>query len=54
MADPVITDECTHECMPNCEEVTYSWEMDTTNLQAGHLCQEEETREVRLNNTEWT
>ena len=52
MADPVITDKCTHECLPNCEDVTYSWVMDTTNLQAGNLCQEEETRQVRVNTTE--
>ena len=48
MEDPVITDRCTHECLPNCEEVTYDVVMDTTYLQPNHLCQEEETRKVRV------
>ena len=48
MQDPAITDKCMHDCMPNCEEVTYSREMDTTYLDAKHLCEENETRHVIL------
>ena len=48
MEDPEILDNCTHECMPNCEEVTYSYMLDTTYLEANELCHEKDTREVRV------
>ena len=47
MEDPQVLDRCTHECMPNCQEVTYSYTMDTTSLDATKLCHDETySREV--------
>ena len=39
MEDPEITDACSKECLPNCGEITYSYEMDTTDLEVEQLCQ---------------
>ena len=39
MEDPEITDACSKECLPNCGEITYSYEMDTTDLEVDQLCQ---------------
>ena len=48
MEDSDILDHCTRECLPNCEQVTYSYMMDTTYLDAHGLCHdEEEMREVK-------
>ena len=47
MEDPDVLDHCTHECLPNCEEVTYSYTLDTTDLDADKLCRDgSDTREV--------
>ena len=40
MEDPEITDSCSNECLPNCGEITYSYEMDTTDLEVDQLCQQ--------------
>ena len=47
MEDPEITERCSKECLPNCGEITYSYEMDTTDLEVNQLCQEEETDDIR-------
>ena len=47
MEDSDVLNHCTHECLPNCESVTYSYVMDTTYLEANELCHDEaEMREV--------
>ena len=47
MGDPHIMQNCTEACSPNCDEVTYSYEMDTTYLEVDKLCYEgEKTRDV--------
>ena len=47
MNDPQIMKVCKEACLPNCEEITYSYEIDTTDLKIDQLCQEgEKTREV--------
>ena len=47
MEDPHIMQKCTEDCSPNCDEVTYSYEMDTTYLEVDQLCYEgEKTRDV--------
>lgn len=47
MEDSNIMTQCTHECMPNCKEVTYSYVMDTTYLEAHELCDDKaDLREV--------
>ena len=47
MEDSDIVDHCTRECLPNCQQVTYSYTMDTTYLDPHGLCQKEaEMREV--------
>ena len=49
MEDSDILTQCTHECMPNCEEVTYSYVMDTTYLEAHELCRDHaDLREVKI------
>ena len=48
MEDPDITDVCSKECLPNCGEITYSYEMDTTDLEVDPLCHhQQDTRDVR-------
>ena len=48
MEDPDITDACSKECLPNCGEITYSYEMDTTDLEVDPLCHhQQDTRDVR-------
>ena len=47
--DPLIMSECKKACLPNCEEITYSYEIDTTYLEVDQLCQEgEESRKVSI------
>ena len=47
MEDPEITDTCSKECLPNCGEITYSYEMDTTDLEVDQLCHNNrDTRDV--------
>ena len=47
MEDQETMKHCTEHCSPNCEEVTYSYEMDTTYLEVDQLCYEgEATRDV--------
>ena len=48
MEDPEITDACSKECLPNCGEITYSYEMDTTDLEVDQLCQQEQLEEHTL------
>ena len=48
MEDPETMKNCTEQCPPNCDEVTYSISsMDTTYLEVDQLCYEgEATRDV--------
>ena len=47
MEDQETMKHCTEHCSPNCNEVTYSYEMDTTYLEVDQLCYEgEATRDV--------
>ena len=47
MEDSDTLDHCTRECLPNCEQVTYSYVMDTTYLNYHGLCQDKaDMREV--------
>ena len=49
MEDSNIVTQCTHECLPNCEEVIYSYVMDTTYIEAYELCYDNaDLREVIL------
>ena len=49
MRDSAVSDNCSSECLPNCEQVTYKWTMDTTDLDPHTLCHNEpEMREVML------
>ena len=49
MDDSEVMHRCTDTCLPNCQEVTYSYVMDTTILEANELCQDgSDTREVFL------
>ena len=48
MKDSAVADNCSSECLPNCEQVTYKWTMDTTDLDPLTLCYNEaEMREVK-------
>ena len=47
MMDPDLRDTCSKMCLPNCEEIEYSYQVDTTNLDIDKLCSEEDTRNVR-------
>ena len=47
MEDSNIVTQCTHECLPNCEEVIYNYVMDTTYIEAYELCNDNaDLREV--------
>ena len=49
MEDTNVVDNCTKSCQPSCEENTYAYELDTTNLETDRLCEEgEPTRDVSL------
>ena len=41
MEDADVVTQCTEECMPNCQEVIYTYGMDTTYLKANELCNDE-------------
>ena len=41
MEDANVVTQCTKECMPNCQEVIYTYGMDTTYLKAFELCNDE-------------
>ena len=41
MEDPNVVTQCTKECMPNCQEVIYTYGMDTTYLDANKMCNDE-------------
>ena len=46
MQDSKVWKRCTHECLPNCEEVTYSYSMSSIDIEAKKMCQDEDTRNV--------
>ena len=47
MEDMNVVDNCTKMCQPSCEENTYAYEIDTTNLETVRLCEEgQPTRDV--------
>ncbi len=48
MEDGGTNEACTNGCLPDCEETTYDVQVDTTSLRTDKLCQEGETREVRV------
>ena len=41
MEDANVVTQCTEECMPNCQEVIYTYGMDTTPLEADELCNDD-------------
>ena len=41
MEDPNVVTQCTKECMPNCQEVIYTYGMHTTYLEADELCNDD-------------
>ena len=50
MRDSAVSDNCSSECLPNCEQVSYKWTMDTTDLDPHTLCYNDaEMREVKIN-----
>jgi hypothetical protein len=40
------TQECAKTCLPNCEETTYAYKVDTTELDAKVLCNDPTTWKV--------
>ena len=49
MEDTRVVDNCTKMCQPSCEEITYTYEIDTTNLEVDRVCEDgEPTRDVIL------
>ena len=47
MMDLKLRSQCSEVCPSNCEEIEYSYQMDTTALDTERLCSEEDTRFVR-------
>ena len=47
MMDLELRSKCSEVCPSNCEEIEYSYQMDTTELDTERLCSEEDTRLVR-------
>ena len=45
--DSDVLRNCTEDCMPDCTETSYDYQVDTTNLDAEELCLDENTRNVR-------
>ena len=49
MEDTRVVDNCTKACQPSCEEITYTSEIDTTDLEIDRLCEDgKPTRDVIL------
>jgi hypothetical protein len=38
--------DCREKCVQNCEETTYAYTIDTTELNTNTLCENKETKEV--------
>jgi hypothetical protein len=47
MGDVNNTKNCDEVCLPNCDETTYKYTVDTTELDTEELCSDRDTREVR-------
>jgi hypothetical protein len=48
MKDVKNTKDCVRICLPNCDETTYEYTVDTTELNTEELCKNEDTRKVVL------
>ncbi len=48
MDDADVSRDCSDKCMPNCEETTYSLQIDTTNLDTEELCKNKPMRTMAL------
>jgi hypothetical protein len=46
MKDSNNTKDCEKMCLPNCDETTYEYTVDTTELNTDELCSNEDTRKV--------
>jgi hypothetical protein len=40
--------DCQKKCLPNCDETTYEYTIDTTELNTGELCEDKETKKVGI------
>jgi hypothetical protein len=43
------TQNCGNECLPNCDETTYKYTIDTTELNTEELCSEKDTKMYAIN-----
>ena len=49
MEDTEVVGNCTKMCQPSCEEITYTYETDTTSLEVERLCEDgKPTRDVNM------
>jgi hypothetical protein len=46
MRDSKNTKECEKMCLPNCDETTYAYTIDTTELNIKELCRNKDTKKV--------
>ena len=46
MWDSKLAKECEKMCLPNCDETTYAYTIDTTELNTKELCRNKDTKEV--------
>jgi hypothetical protein len=46
MSDGNNTKDCEESCLPNCDETTYKYTIDTTELDTKELCSNKDTKEV--------
>ena len=46
ITNPITRNQCSKDCLPNCEETQYSYQLDKAELNLNELCSEKDTRNV--------